>query len=271
MLWEELHKADSFNIHTVIHLAGLAHDTKNTKVEDDYYRVNYEMTRHLYEWYLKSSADKFVFVSSVKAAPDNVDDILTEDITPMPQTPYGKSKLKAEQFIQEVSLGRNDKAYYILRPCMVHGPGNKGNLNLFYKFITKGLPYPLAAFDNKRSFLSIENFSFIVKSLLSNKVESGVYNMADDEPMSTLQLFSTIAAASGRKEKVWRIPAKLVSWVARLGDTFKLPLNTERLNKLTENYVVSNKKIKSALGISSLPVQVEEGITKTISSFSQSE
>ena len=160
-------------------------------------------------------------------------------------------------------MGRNDKAYYILRPCMVHGPGNKGNLNLFYKFITKGLPYPLAAFDNKRSFLSIENFSFIVKSLLSNKVESGVYNMADDEPMSTLQLFSTIAAASGRKEKVWRIPAKLVSWVARLGDTFKLPLNTERLNKLTENYVVSNKKIKSAL-ISSIKLTNADNNTAEI-------
>jgi nucleoside-diphosphate-sugar epimerase len=89
-----------------------------------------------------------------------VEGVLTEEVEPKPLTHYGKSKLMAEEYIlsQPLSVG---KSYYILRPCMIHGPGNKGNLNLLYQIVQKGIPYPLAAFENKRSFLSIENLCFI--------------------------------------------------------------------------------------------------------------
>src|SRR5690606_31466401 len=102
----------------------------------------------LYDWYLKSKATKFIYASSVKAIADSVEGELTEDTPARPLTAYGISKLKAEEYIQQLSLGMTSKAFYILRPCMVHGPGNKGNLNLLYKFVTKGIPYPLGAFNN---------------------------------------------------------------------------------------------------------------------------
>ena len=40
---------------------------------------------------------------------------------------------------------------------MIHGPGNKGNLNLLYSLVSKGLPWPLGSFENKRSYCSIDN------------------------------------------------------------------------------------------------------------------
>jgi nucleoside-diphosphate-sugar epimerase len=265
--WEELAQKNFDGVNAVIHLAGLAHDTKNTLDDSAYYKVNFELTRLLYDYYLKSKADKFIFVSSVKAAADSVEGALTEDVHASPVTAYGKSKLQAEDYIRQLSLGVQDKTYYILRPCMVHGPGNKGNLNLLYKFAAKGLPYPLGAFNNKRSFLSIENFCFVCKELLTRNIERGVYNLADDEPLSVKELFSVIGETIGRKAPVLNIPKGLVYAMAGVGDMLKMPLNTERLNKLTENYVVSNAKIKSALGIDKLPVSVKEGITRTIASF----
>lgn len=264
--WEELAKIPK-EIDAVIHLAGLAHDTKKSQDDSAYYRVNFELTKNLYDWYLKSKATKFIYTSSVKAIADSVDGELTEDTPARPLTPYGISKLKAEKYIQQLSLGMTGKAFYILRPCMVHGPGNKGNLNLLYKFVSKGIPYPLGAFNNVRSFLSIDNFCFICKELLTRDVQSGAYNVADDEPLSTNELVKAIAAVSGAKAKVWNLSPALVKSLAKTGDVLKLPLNSERLQKLTENYVVSNKKIKLALGIPSLPVNVSDGITKTISSF----
>ena len=264
--WEELAKIPK-EIDAVIHLAGLAHDTKKSQDDSAYYRVNFELTKNLYDWYLKSKATKFIYTSSVKAIADSVDGELTEDTPARPLTPYGISKLKAEKYIQQLSLGMTGKAFYILRPCMVHGPGNKGNLNLLYKFVSKGIPYPLGAFNNVRSFLSIDNFCFICKELLTRDVQSGAYNVADDEPLSTNELVKAIAAVSGAKAKVWNLSPALVKSLAKTGDVLKLPLNSERLQKLTENYVVSNKKIKLALGIASLPVNVRDGITKTISSF----
>jgi len=150
---------------------------------------------------------------------------------------------------------------------MIHGPGNKGNLNLLYKLISKGIPYPLAAFENKRSFLSIENLCFVIHELLErDDIPSGIYNVADDEVLSTNDLIKLIAIASERSPKLWKIYPALIRFFAKLGDLLNLPLTTERLNKLTENYLVDNSKIKHALG-KEFPTHAQDGIIKTISSF----
>lgn len=258
-------KIDLNNTDAIIHLSGKAHDLKKVSQPQDYYEANFELTKQLYDAFLKSSAKKFIFISSVKAAADAVDSTLTEEHIPTPLTHYGKSKLMAEEYIQSQTLPEG-KSYYILRPCMIHGPGNKGNLNLLYQFVKKGIPYPLAAFENQRSFLSVENLCFIIKELLENEIPSGIYQLADDGSLSTTELVKEIALNLGLKPKLWSIPASLIQTIAKFGDKFKLPLNTERLNKLTENYVVSNQKIKLAL-VKELPISAREGLRRTISSF----
>ena len=255
------------NAEAIIHLAGKAHDTKNTSAEKEYFEINTELTKKLFEEFQKTPAQDFIYFSSVKATADTVEGFLDENHKSNPQTPYGKSKLEAEEFLLSQKLPEN-KRLFIIRPCMIHGPGNKGNLNLLYKFVQKGIPYPLAAFENKRSFLSIDNLNFLILEMLSNKnVGSGIYNFADDEVLSTNELVKLIANTSGKKEKLWKISSKLISATAKMGDVMKLPLNSERLKKLTENYLVSNQKIKSALGIDKLPVSASEGLEKTIKSF----
>jgi nucleoside-diphosphate-sugar epimerase len=250
----------------VVHLAGKAHDLKSVSQPDEYYAINFDLTRELYGAFLKSNAKKFIFISSVKASADQVEDILNERDIPEPKTHYGKSKLMAEEYIQSQPLPVG-KSFYILRPCMIHGPGNKGNLNLLYKLISKGIPYPLAAFENERSFLSVENLCFVIRELLErDDIPSGIYNVSDDEVLSTNSLIKLIAQASDRSPKLWKINPALIRYIVKLGDLMKLPLTTERLNKLTESYVVDNSKIKNTLG-KEFPVQAKEGIIKTIKSF----
>nr|WP_294900923.1 NAD-dependent epimerase/dehydratase family protein [uncultured Pedobacter sp.] len=249
----------------VVHLAGKAHDLKKVSQPQDYYNANYELTKQLYDTFLKSDAKKFIFISSVKAAADSVGGVLTEEQIPNPQTHYGKSKLMAEEYIRSQPLPEG-KSFYILRPCMIHGPGNKGNLNLLYQFVKKGIPYPLASFENKRSFLSVENLCFVIKEILENDIPSGTYHLADDESLSTNELVTEIANTLKLKPRLWEIPAPLITSLAKIGDQLKLPLNTERLHKLTENYVVSNQKIKKALG-KALPITARAGLKNTIKSF----
>jgi nucleoside-diphosphate-sugar epimerase len=257
---------DDDKIDIVIHLAGKAHDLRTNVDNDEYYKSNFELTKQLYDCFLASKASGFIFVSSVKAAADKVDGALTEEQDPTPETPYGKSKLLAEQYIQGKALPAN-KSFYILRPCMIHGPGNKGNMNLLYKFVEKGIPYPLAGFHNRRSFLSIENLCFVMKELIKdNEIPSGVYNVADDEPLSTNQVVSVMAASLKIKEKQLKFRPAIIQFLARLGDKLHLPLTTERLRKLTEDYIVSNVKIKKALK-KDLPVTSLEGLRITFDSF----
>ena len=281
----------------IIHLAGKAHDTKNQSASQVYFDINTGLTQKIFDFFLESSAKKFIFFSSVKAVADSVvGDVLTEDVIPTPVGPYGESKIAAENYIKEsfilpttspeyllplnspVNQGRttsgedenvrySDKRVYILRPCMIHGPGNKGNLNLLYNVVKKGIPWPLGDFENKRSFTSIDNLCYVVEGLLIKDVASGIYHMGDDEALSTNELIALMCEAMGKEPHIWKMNRKMMEGCAGLGTLLHLPLNTERLRKLTENYVVSNEKIKLALGIDRMPVRAADGIMKTIRSF----
>lgn len=271
--WDDLDNGLVPNVDAVIHLAGKAHDTKNKSAADIYFKINTDLTKKIFDYFSGYPfIKKFIFFSSVKAAVDKVPgDVLTEDVTPCPVGPYGESKVRAEEYIQQCLNGEaalySGRDVVILRPCMIHGPGNKGNLNLLYGFVKKNLPWPLGSFDNRRTFTSIENLSYVIASLLDKSVESGIYNMADDEALSTNELIEVMCAAMGKKAHVWRISKGFIRMAAGVGDVLQLPLNTFRLTKLTENYVVSNAKIKHALGISAMPVDARDGLTRTIKSF----
>ena len=270
--WDYVEKPGEIpEVDAIIHLAGKAHDTKNRSTAEVYFNVNTELTKKIYDYYLASpTAKKFIFFSSVKAAADRVEgDYVDENVTPNPVGPYGESKIAAETAImknEELRM-KNGKEVYILRPCMIHGPGNKGNLNLLYGVVKKGIPWPLGAFENKRTFTSIDNLCFIIKGLLTKEVESGIYNINDDEAVSTNELIEIICSTMGKKAHIWRIPRGLMEGVAKIGGWLHLPLNPERLQKLTENYVSSNVKIKKALGVVKLPVRAKDGLVKTIKSF----
>ena len=251
----------------IIHLAGKAHDTSNTSDSESYFKVNRDLTISLFDQFLNSDIKDFFYFSSVKAVADTIDGILEENFAGNPQTPYGQSKFEAENYLLQQNLPAG-KRLFIIRPCMIHGPGNKGNLNLLYKVVEKGIPWPLASFQNHRSFLSIDNLNFLIlKMLLNKEIATGVYNFADDQALSTNELVRISANVSGKKEKLWKLNAQLISGIAKIGDFTKLPLNSERLKKLTESYVVSNTKVKNALKISSLPISAAEGLKKTIKSF----
>lgn len=257
------------NADVVVHLAGKAHDLKNTSDPEEYYHANFELTKKLYDVFLESNVQTFIFISSVKAVADNADFPLTENTVPNPLTHYGKSKLMAEEYIQNRPLPAG-KFLYILRPSMIHGPGNKGNLNLLYNFIRKKIPYPLGCFQNRRSFLSIENLCFVINEFINNKtIPSGTYHVADDESLSTNELIIQIGMLIGLKPTIWKINKKLIQQLAKIGDLLHLPFNSGVLGKLAENYEVSNKKLLEALHIE-LPVSAREGIKKTILSFKKS-
>ena len=272
--WNDLEQGNLPPMDAIIHLAGKAHDTKNQSAAQVYFEVNTGLTMKAFDFFLRSGAQKFIFFSSVKAAADHVEgEVLTEDIVPAPVGPYGESKIKAEEYIlKNVALRMKDdkacgKRVYILRPCMIHGPGNKGNLNLLYNVVSKGIPWPLGAFENRRSFTSIDNLCCVVGGLLTKDVPSGIYNMGDDEALSTNELIAVMCEAMGRRPHIWRLSRRLMEGVARIGTLLHLSLNSERLGKLTENYVVSNAKIKQALGMDEMPVRAEDGIKKTIRAF----
>jgi len=269
--WDDLNKTGMIpDVDAIIHLAGKAHDTKNESAAEVYFKVNTGLTQKIFDWFLKQpKCKKFVFFSTAKAAADKVEGVLTEDVVPAPVGPYGESKIEAEKYIlaNMDQTDKTDKRVYIFRPCMIHGPGNKGNLNLLYNVVKKGIPWPLGAFENRRTFTSIENICFAVDEVLTRNVPSGIYNMGDDEALSTNELIEEICKSLGKKAHIWKLPKGLMNIAAKIGGWLHLPLDSERLRKLTENYVSSNAKIKKALDIERMPVDAKDGLKVTLKSF----
>ena len=265
--YAEINKNLLNSTNTLIHLAGKAHDLKNTSNDEEYFSVNTDLTKKLFDKFLDSSCKTFIYISTVKAVSDSFDGILTERVLPNPISPYGKSKLAAENYIMSKKI-LNDKKIFVLRPCMIHGPYNKGNLNLLYNFVSKGIPFPFGKYKNKRSFVSVENICFVINELIENKnIDSGIYNLADDTSLSINDLVKLISQILKRPVRIIHLPKSLINFLARIGDFLPIILNSEKLKKMTENFEVSNKKIKKALQ-KKLPLSAKDGFIKTFKSFS---
>lgn len=245
--WTEFAKIPFESCDAIVHLAGKAHDLRKVASEQSYFDINVGLTEKIFNASI-GKVSRFVYFSSSKASADG--------------NAYGRSKLAAEQFL--------DGRAIVLRPAMIHGPGNKGNLNLLWGIARRGLPWPLAAFENKRSFTSVGNICAAVEALCE-RGENGVYPIADDEMLSTNRLIELIAETCGKKAKLWRIPKGLMRFAAKLGDVAHLPLNTERIEKLTEDSFVDNSLLKAKLGWTQMPIRAEDGMRATLRTFIDAE
>jgi nucleoside-diphosphate-sugar epimerase len=256
-------------VNIFINLIGKAHDHKGLASEQEFFYANYELTKEIFEVFLDSKASLFLHLSSIAALEEeSYDGILDETKISNSKSPYGKSKRKAEEFLLNYKLPEGKKIV-IIRPTMVHGPNDKGNLTLLFKMVNRGIPYPLGAFDNKRSFLGINNLCFVIEKIILKRQQilSDVYNLADDESLSTIQIIRTLGSISNKKAKILFLPRKFVVFLVGIGDFIRFPLNSKRLKKMTSNLVVSNQKIKTALDIEKMPFTAQEGLEITIKSF----
>lgn len=253
----------------IINLVGKAHNHKGTATEQDFRYANVDLAKEIFNEFLKSNAKLLIHISSIAAQEEfESSKPLKEENQCHPFSSYGKTKREAEEWLLQQNLPEKKKLI-ILRPPMVHGEGDKGNLGLLYKLISKGIPYPLASFDNKRSFISIDNFSYFINQIIENKelLENGIYHISDDEAVSTKEIIEIIKKVENNNTLNLSLPKVLVKFLAKIGDIIPLPLNTKRLKKMTGDLVVSNQKIKNALGITQLPISAKKGIEITIKSF----
>ncbi|MFZ4862677.1 NAD-dependent epimerase/dehydratase family protein [Sphingobacterium sp. Mn56C] len=253
----------------IINLVGKAHDHNKTATEEDFYYANVDLVKQVFYTFVKSNAKLLIHVSSLAAVEEFESKIpLTEDATCNPKSWYGQTKREAEKWLLSQVIPEG-KTIIILRPPMIHGDGDKGNLGLLYKIVSKGIPYPLASFENSRSFISIDNFTFFIENILDNyeKLPSGIYHVSDDESLSTLEIVDIIKEITKKNGVNIFISKPIIKTLAKVGDVIPIILNSNKLKKMTCTLLVSNQKLKKILGIKQLPLTAEEGLRKTIESF----
>jgi nucleoside-diphosphate-sugar epimerase len=253
----------------VIHLVGLAHHvTGPPPPEADFMRVNENGTRTLLEEARRAGASRFVYMSSVKAAAERSGDRpLRETDPPAPEDAYGRSKLAAEELV--LAAGRDGGLQTaILRPPMVYGPGNRGNLPRLAELVRRGLPLPFGGVGNARSMIFVDNLvDAILRILETPHPTPAIYYVADGAPISTPALLASIGEAVGHPARLLNVPAPLLTAAARAGDLIAalrpVPFNSDVLGKLVGSLVVDDTALRAATGYRPA-VGTPEGIARTV-------
>jgi nucleoside-diphosphate-sugar epimerase len=181
----------------VIHLAAYAHVTSPAKIDKArLHETNVEGTARLAQEAAKAGVKHFIFISSIGAMADSSNKVLCANAPCKPATLYGKSKLLAEKELKCIA-GKHGMQWTIIRPPLVYGPGNPGNMQRLLKLIRSGIPLPLASVCNRRSFIYVENLVDVIVACLGNPKAFGrTYLPSDGEDVSTPELIRKIAKAN---------------------------------------------------------------------------
>lgn len=202
-LRDESWKTQDFSIYDVIlHVAGIAHVSKDPKMEDLYYKVNRDLTIEVAKKAKTDGVKQFIFMSSIIVYGDASADkkVIDRNTVPMPSNFYGKSKLQAEEGIRP--LESNNFKIVIIRPPMIYGKGSKGNYPKLAK-AAQVLPI-FPDFDNERSMLHIDNLSEFIRLMIDNE-ESGLFFPQNKEYVQTSEMVRLVAEVHGKRIKLVKI------------------------------------------------------------------
>jgi nucleoside-diphosphate-sugar epimerase len=264
--WQEALRGMNY----VVHLAGLAHrlgaDDKDLK--EAFNHVNARGTARLADAIRGSSVRRLVFISSAKAM---VRDALAPGAANLPDSEYGRSKFAAEQAITQ-ALADGDADFCILRPCLVYGPGNLGNMARLMRLINTGLPLPFGSIHNRKSFIYVGNLVAAIATCLTHPAASRrTFALSDGEAISTPELLYRLGRYSSRRVRLLPMPVPLMKAIAKVGDSIRrwtgisIGWDSYSVDRLCNSLTVNAQEFFDQLQWTP-PYSMEEGIRITMSS-----
>jgi nucleoside-diphosphate-sugar epimerase/GT2 family glycosyltransferase len=226
----------------VVHLAGRAHQMRDTAADPlaEFRRVNVALTLNLARQAAILGVRRFVFISSIKAIGEStpVGQPFTAADPPKPTDPYGMSKLEAEQALLQLAR-QTGMEVVIIRPVLVYGPDVKANFHTMMRWVLKGIPLPLGALYNRRSFIALDNLAdCIVTSLFHPAAANQTFLVSDGEDLTITDLLRRTAAAGSRPARLLPVPLFVLrvvgnmlgkeAMVRRLCDTLQVDITKTR-------------------------------------------
>jgi nucleoside-diphosphate-sugar epimerase len=247
---------------TIIHLAAINQNTQDSAFDEEYFRVNTELTAKLFRYFMSSKAKTFVFISTT-ALTDTALTQITEASAVRPVDPYLQSKYDAEQFILKQELPAGKRAI-ILRVAPLYGRETKSILHTTFSHC-KTFPWFYGALEAKHSFCNIDNLTEIIYQITENAAfPSGIFNVADDEPIDSIQFVNWMSEVLETKASIYKVPKGILQLVAKMGNVFQWSFNAQKLFDKSQSRIVNCDKIKAALQLAKMPVNTQAAVFKTI-------
>jgi nucleoside-diphosphate-sugar epimerase len=234
--------------HVVVHLAARAHKVYEapTQATEDFLKVNRDASTLLARDAAKSGVKRFIFISSAGVMGESSVTAFTELDIPKPISEYAKSKLKAELALSSL-CDRTKMELVILRPTLIYGPGNPGNLDRLVRLIRMGIPLPFARIDNKRSLLNVSYFAKIIRQAAIHPRAAGyAFLVSDGQDISTTQLVKSLARSADIEIALFPFPQRLL----RLGAA--IARKRRDVEKILSTFQVDSSLVRARLGLSSV-------------------
>ncbi|TRW92007.1 UDP-glucose 4-epimerase family protein [Candidatus Methylobacter oryzae] len=253
-------------INVVVHLAARVHVVKDNSLDllDELRKVNVEGAWNLALQAAEAGVRRFIFISSIKV---NGEGTLpgrpyTAEDRPAPVDPYGISKFEAEDALLRLAY-ETGMEVVIIRPPLVYGPGVKANFHSMMHWLLKGIPLPLGAIHNKRSFVALDNLVDLIITCIDHPAAANQTFLAGDgEDMSTTELLLRLGKALDMPVKLVPVPI----WMLRAGAAL---LGRQYMSqRLCNSLQVDISKTCELLGWHP-PVSVDDALKKTAADFLQ--
>lgn len=257
-------------IDVVIHAAAYAHQTRETSEEDKqiFQAVNVGLTDQLFSVSQEAGVKQFIYISSIGALTSFSSQIVTEEVDPCPENDYGESKLAAERVLLQKSESESTKIT-IIRPTLIYGRGNPGNMDRLSSLIDKRIPMPFKSVDAKRTFVYIGNLVSLIKACILNSNAYGEDFIAADSEVVTLEdIVVSLSKAKNVRIKLFYLPRGLWKLLGVFGDVASKMLrrsvgvDSYSVSRLIGSLVCSNVKARSVLGWQP-PYTFQQGVRET--------
>ena len=245
LVTDEIHLSKQYDV--ILHAAGKAHVIPRTESEIKlFYDINFEGTKKVCAALEQVGLPKsFIFISTVAVYGCDIGEMITEEHPLDGKTPYAKSKIMAEQFLQEW-CAKNNVMLTILRPSLIAGKNPPGNLGAMIKGIESGKYLSIAGGVSRKSVMMACDLANVLP-LCEEK--GGIFNICDDSYPSFHELELLISNQLGKKQPL-SIPYWVANCLAHVGNLLgnKAPINSARLEKIVKSLTFSNEKIKREFG-----------------------
>jgi nucleoside-diphosphate-sugar epimerase len=247
----------------VIHLAARAHVTREAHDDPlgEFRKVNLHGALAVAELAARARVTRFVFVSSIGVLGNaSGGRIFSESDAPSPAEPYAVSKWEAEQSLRVLAKS-SALQIVVVRPPLTYGPHVKGNFLRLLRLVKSGVPLPFGGVRNSRSYIGVHNLcEFLILCAFHPSANGRTFNVSDGEDLSTPELLQLMAAAMGKKARLFHCPAPLLRAAATV-----LRKRTE-LDRLTANLRVDSSLAREALGWRPA-LDLRTGIAQMVRSF----
>lgn len=216
----------------------------------EYFETNIRGAENVCEFAERVGIDNVIFTSSI--APYGAsEDLKTEETLPMPNTPYGISKLVAEHIHKEWAAKSELRKLMILRPGVVFGKGENGNFTRLAKAIKKGVFMFPGRKDTIKGCIYVKELveqSWALFNEQEGQVE--LYNFAYEPAYSIKQISEQIAEVTDCKKPTTLIPSKILkiaAWSLKSFGLSSLGIHPDRVKKLMTSTNISGAKLKSKI------------------------